>query len=418
MTFCDNCGARFFELPFHCRRCNEDFCSKCRLPEDHNCPGLVKKNIFLNLSRKKKHYYEVNGKYGKEYVGIRHEHKKLNFYEQIKNYIKSRYYKVKYWLNSRRHRRYSNWNVFFMNIIWIIVLTFTFLIIYSNLSKLNEIVLWFLPLGGTLLTINGIFLIRYSYRLLKRIYYWFEGERNWVKYSIIIVLLFLLWQAYQNRNNLFDPFIEKYNDIQFQKILPLSFNISLSDFNPNNIEDLDESEASNIQKILYTPPERKEESKKAFGYVNQVRKQYNRRPMEWDDNLYDLAVSISKDMVKRNYFDHVTPEGKCIKDFKADYGFSDYNVAENIGGMTHYENGDPVSDTSVTEAVDKWLNSRGHRYNLLYPSHTKGAIGCYKAICVFLGANQEYYGLGFGPCTTGDEGTDYWNSVGKQPGEI
>ena len=64
------------------------------------------------------------------------------------------------------------------------------------------------------------------------------------------------------------------------------------------------------------------------------------------------------------------------------------------------------------------MESRGHRYNLLYPSHILGVAACYKGACVFLGANKEYYGLGFGPCTTGAEGTAYWETVNKQPSEI
>jgi uncharacterized protein YkwD len=424
MAHCDYCGIKIDGLPFHCRRCGGNFCSSHRLPEDHNGPGLKRGNIFENLgskkrqksNKRKKRYHEVQEHHKKEYVGTSRQ--KPNYIERVKSFFKRRYYKTKSWLNSRHHRSYRNLNAFFMNILWIVVLSISFMIIYSNLEKLNEIVLWFLPLGGALLLVNAFFWIKYFWKFLKRIFYWYEGERNWVKYLILIILIVLLWQGYQTRDTLFDSAIEKYNQFEFERILPLNLNISWSDFNPENIEDLDTSEASTIQKILYTPPERKEECEEAFDYVNQVRKEKGRKPMKWDDNLYKLAVERSKDMVKRNYFDHVTPEGKCVNDFKAAYGFANYNVAENIGGMTHYDDGNPVPETSVKEAVDGWLDSRGHRYNLLYPSHTKGAIGCYKAICVFLGANQKYYGLGYGPCTTGEEGLAYWNTVGKQPGEI
>ena len=127
MAFCDNCGAKFYELPFHCRRCNEDFCSKCRLPEDHDCPGLVRHNIFKNLrhGRKKKHYYEVPEKYKKEYVSPIPKQKK-NVIEYVKFYIKSNYHKIRYWLNRRHHRAYSNWNAFMMNTLWIFILCIKF----------------------------------------------------------------------------------------------------------------------------------------------------------------------------------------------------------------------------------------------------------------------------------------------------
>src|SRR3989338_8176652 len=113
MAFCDYCGRKFDELPFHCRRCNEDFCSKCRLPEDHECSGLIRHNIFKNLSHglKEKHYYGVTEEYGNEYTGTIQKQKK-NIIECAKNYVKSNDYKFRCWLNRQHHRTYSNWNVF------------------------------------------------------------------------------------------------------------------------------------------------------------------------------------------------------------------------------------------------------------------------------------------------------------------
>ena len=166
-------------------------------------------------------------------------------------------------------------------------------------------------------------------------------------------------------------------------------------------------------------PERKEQCKVAFNYLNKLRKEKGRKELKWDERAYELAVDRSKDMVKRNYFDHVTPEGTCAKDMKSDYGFKYREiVAENCGGMTHYSDGNPIPGTSVKEAVDRWMKSRGHRNNLLYANHVSGAIGCYKSICVFYGVHHNPYGLGAGPCRTGKEGLAFWKSAGKQPGEI
>lgn len=155
----------------------------------------------------------------------------------------------------------------------------------------------------------------------------------------------------------------------------------------------------------------------AFDYMNQFRKENGRSELKWDERAYNLAVSRSKDMFQRNYFDHVTPEGTCAKDMKSSYGFSASEVlAENAGGVSYYIGGGPVS-SSRREAVDGWISSRGHRYNLLYP-HKSGAIGCYNQICIFFGVHTDPYGLGAGPCTTGAEGLAAWETIGKQPGEI
>lgn len=165
--------------------------------------------------------------------------------------------------------------------------------------------------------------------------------------------------------------------------------------------------------------ENKQDSIEAFEYINDLRKGYGRNNLNWDENLYLLAVSRAKDMYDRNYYDHITPEGKCVKDFKSLFDVNYWNVAENIGGMMYYlHTREPIEGTSPKDVVDGWMNSRGHRYNLLYPFHKAGAIGCYKYICTFLGGNENKYGLGAGPCTTGAKGLTFWKTAPKQDFEI
>ena len=55
----------------------------------------------------------------------------------------------------------------------------------------------------------------------KKIGLWFKGERIWVRYIILFLIVFLLWQGYQNRDNIFDGAIEFYDEINITEILPL-----------------------------------------------------------------------------------------------------------------------------------------------------------------------------------------------------
>ncbi len=161
------------------------------------------------------------------------------------------------------------------------------------------------------------------------------------------------------------------------------------------------------------------ESKEAFDYLNTVRAEHGRAELAWDEISYLLAVYRSKDMSVRGYFDHVTPEGECVKDYKNMFGFgSQYNVAENIGVLAHYDNGMPTKTSTPNDAVEGWLTSRGHRYNLLHQDHQRGAIGCYKAVCTFIGANNFPSGLGTADCITGEEALRYWADAPPKPDEI
>lgn len=151
-----------------------------------------------------------------------------------------------------------------------------------------------------------------------------------------------------------------------------------------------------VMLVLIRPPEYKEGVLDAFDYVNELRVENGLKPIEWNEQAHLLAVERSKDMNKRYYFSHATPDGKCVNDFKYDYGFSIYDIlAENIASgheifLFFYD---------YRGAINSWMNSPGHRDNLLYYSHVSGAIGCDYGTCTFLGVHNDSYGLGAVPCS-------------------
>jgi|GEM_PF-2104687 len=421
MVKCSFCGVVVPEkIPFKCSFCGEYFCGEHRLPENHACAKLPQENIFLrllHLCKKPKASTceapaEVRSDTCEVPVKVRPYHKP--------NLLRVLYWRLKYWLNRRFGRHSRSWNAFLFNVMWLIGVSLLFLIVYDNLEKLNSIYIWIIPFGGTILFVVGFVWLKLVYDIFKKLVYWYRWERNWVKYGIVLLLIFLLYSAYERRETLFDPLMDLQQKNSLSNIFPLKESAFLGEFDSKNLEDLDESKATTIQKTIYTPPERKEECIDAITYVNELREQYGRKPFDWDGNLYDLAVARSKDMYERNYFDHVTPDGKCVKDFKSAYGLQSYVIAENVGAVQEYSGGGlSFSKTiNVRGQVDSWMESRGHRYNFLYPEHIKGAIGCYYGVCVFLGAHKDPYGLGAGPCTTGSEGLAFWDSVEKQPDEV
>lgn len=167
-----------------------------------------------------------------------------------------------------------------------------------------------------------------------------------------------------------------------------------------------------------TSPERKVQCQAAFAYLNQLRQSSGHNQLAWDERAYHLAVARSKDMVTRNYLDSITPEGTCAKKLKPAFGFGTEKIVESIGGLTHYENGQPVADASIEATVDSWMGSRGYRYNLLDSAHEAGAIGCYQSICTFYGVRAVADHEDTSPCTTPEAEQEYWRTAPKQPGEV
>lgn len=165
----------------------------------------------------------------------------------------------------------------------------------------------------------------------------------------------------------------------------------------------------------------KEESIKAINYLNQIRAENGKKPIEFDERLYNLAVARSKDMFLNKYLDHTSPTGECAYTMQTDFGIPrSYTIAENALGYDYDPNckNCEIKTRPMTDAIDKWMTSRGHRYNLLYDKHIAGAVGCYKSKCVFLGRHTDPYGLGGGGgCYTAEEGRRFWRSTPSQPGE-
>lgn len=145
-----------------------------------------------------------------------------------------------------------------------------------------------------------------------------------------------------------------------------------------------------------------EESMKNIEYINQIRQEKGRQPISFDKRAYDLALARVQDIIEYDYFDHTNPiTGSCPDSMKNLYGFASRELpAENLASGIY----------SANSAVDLWMTSQGHRYNLLYNDHKSGATVCLSGTCAFLGVNTQ--GLGKG-CYTGQEGKAWQESLGK-----
>ncbi len=166
-------------------------------------------------------------------------------------------------------------------------------------------------------------------------------------------------------------------------------------------------------------PETEKAGMEAMGYINQLRQHHGRQRLAFDPRVFTLAMARAKDMWEHKYYDHVNPKtGTCPYTMKGAYGLQNAEfVAENINGYQEYEEGllTVKNLRPITEPVEAWMGSRGHRFNLLYEGHTAGAVACYKDKCVFLGLNNQRFGEG---CHTAKEGKQHWQTAPHQPGEV
>jgi uncharacterized protein YkwD len=123
-----------------------------------------------------------------------------------------------------------------------------------------------------------------------------------------------------------------------------------------------------------------------FQRVNQERAAAGLPALSYNGTMEYYARVKSKDMGDRGYFDHKDPEGRLITDqMKAD-GVSYSAWGENIA----YIQGSKDNAALATQFMDNWMNSPGHRANILSPNFSSIGIGVYKVGNTYY-ATQEFY---------------------------
>jgi len=123
--------------------------------------------------------------------------------------------------------------------------------------------------------------------------------------------------------------------------------------------------------------------------VNDFRRTYALSPLEFDAGLREIARSHSLDMAENGYYDHYDAEGDGPSDRYDESGYRcNSGAAENINIVyygklveTNYGNGIRYTDAeeAATGIVYEWMNSSGHRRNVLDEDFDQEGIGIYYA---------------------------------------
>lgn len=99
--------------------------------------------------------------------------------------------------------------------------------------------------------------------------------------------------------------------------------------------------------------------------TNEERAKQGLSALVWNDELAAIAQAHCDDMVERNFFDHNNPDGDSPFDRMKAAGISYKVAAENIA----------AGQASPEDAIDSWMNSEGHRKNILNPDLKELGVG-------------------------------------------
>ncbi|WP_332632225.1 CAP domain-containing protein [Halalkalibacter flavus] len=109
-------------------------------------------------------------------------------------------------------------------------------------------------------------------------------------------------------------------------------------------------------------------AKQIFDFTNIIRTRHGLEPFEWEENVSRVAYLHSKDMSESEYFSHTSPSYGEVADRFDREGVPFMLAGENIAAK--YVDG--------LASVEGWLNSEGHRLNLLHEEFTHLGVGVFR----------------------------------------
>lgn len=105
--------------------------------------------------------------------------------------------------------------------------------------------------------------------------------------------------------------------------------------------------------------------------INDIRQQHDLQPLQVDPTLTDIARAYSQAMATQSFFSHSGPEGNNIGDRVRDAGICYRAVGENLA--KNFNVAEPVE-----AAVSGWMNSEGHRKNILTAEFRETGVGIWR----------------------------------------
>ncbi len=310
---------------------------------------------------------------------------KTSMYKHPNKYIRW-FFRKKY-----RHSRLRK-QAFVIHLTAIICLSFLFWIIYTNSDTLDGIVIWIFKLGAIIQLILLFFIIRSIYKILLNLKYGVKGLANGYKLITAIVFVLFCFQLFLHPNIV----IDSITGFRYDTLNPLEINWNYSNtdssynYGDNDNNQITIPEISNPKPVI----DIQELELKIHELINNERQKNGISSLQYDYELADIARAHSQDMDYRNFFDHVNPDGDgpTERAIKAGYnvhkelggGWYSDGIAENIhmgwlysqityGITTTYDW--YTQDEIAYNCVNGWMNSPGHRQNILTSSYDKEGIG-------------------------------------------
>ncbi len=119
-----------------------------------------------------------------------------------------------------------------------------------------------------------------------------------------------------------------------------------------------------------TPQQLRQLEQRVHRLINEQRTRAKLPALVWHEQVAQAARDHSKNMAERNFFDHHDPRMGNVDRRLNRFRIAWRACGENIFMLSGYSNPAQV-------AVEGWMDSPGHRANILYREFTHAGVGIY-----------------------------------------
>lgn len=128
-----------------------------------------------------------------------------------------------------------------------------------------------------------------------------------------------------------------------------------------------------LLRIIFFPNSLRTMEWKMLKLLNKDRKAHGLRPLRMQQDLREVARRHSKDMAKKDYFEHENIQGQTPFDRLSDARVTDVIAGENLAKIKGHKN-------AVKQAEIGLMNSPSHRDNILHKDFNTVGVGIIKAV--------------------------------------
>lgn len=172
-----------------------------------------------------------------------------------------------------------------------------------------------------------------------------------------------MWKIADRYNVLFHEILELNKHHVDPDLIHPKDKVYLPDQNTGTSTNMPSESVSEPQK--QTDEQSSIQAEQVLKLVNSERQKAGLKPLVLSPELNNIATAKAEDMAELNYFDHTSPTYGSPFDMLQKFGVSYSSAGENIA----------AGQKSAEQVMNDWMNSSGHRANILNQNYTQLGVG-------------------------------------------